>query len=99
MIITNTICRINLCQFCSIMHLGTLSAALLVLAQTLVALPAETNQQLGLSVMLSKIGNTRIKAVVGNTGQEMTYTHLNFFGDNAPVKKIAVYQNSTNTSS
>jgi hypothetical protein len=25
----------------------------------------------------------------------VTFVHLNFFRDNAPVKKVAVYQNST----
>ncbi|KAJ5083316.1 hypothetical protein N7456_012743 [Penicillium angulare] len=77
------------------MRLSAFYVISLVLAPHLAALPADIDQRLGLDVVLSQIGNTRIKAVVKNTGQEVTYMHLNFFGDSAPVKKVAVYQNNT----
>ncbi|KAF5865996.1 hypothetical protein ETB97_001574 [Aspergillus alliaceus] len=48
----------------------------------------------GLDVTLSQVNNTRIKAVVKNVGkEEVTFSHLNFFGDAAPVKKVAVFRN------
>ncbi|KAB8231396.1 Deuterolysin metalloprotease family-domain-containing protein [Aspergillus alliaceus] len=50
----------------------------------------------GLDVTLSQVNNTRIKAVVKNVGkEEVTFSHLNFFGDAAPVKKVAVFRNDT----
>jgi deuterolysin len=40
------------------------------------------------------VDNTRIKAVVTNTGHDdVTFVHLNFFRDSAPVKKVTIYQN------
>lgn len=47
-----------------------------------------------LNITLSQTGNTRIKAVVENTSPEdITFVHLNFFGDSAPVKKVSIYRN------
>jgi Deuterolysin metalloprotease (M35) family. len=41
------------------------------------------------------VGHTRIKAVVKNAGnEEVTFVHLNFFRDGAPVKKVAVFKDS-----
>jgi deuterolysin len=56
-------------------------------------LPVEAEQASGLDVTLSQVSDTRIKAVVKNTGNEdVTFVHLNFFRDSAPVKKVAVYK-------
>lgn len=71
-------------------------ASLLALAQYVSALPAGTDGTSALHVTLSQISNTKIKAVVQNTGaEEVTFMHLNFFKDHAPVKKVAVYRNGT----
>ncbi|KAE8334223.1 neutral protease 2 [Aspergillus arachidicola] len=46
-----------------------------------------------LDVTLSRMGNTRIKAVVKNTGrQDISFVHLNFFGNSAPVKKVSIFR-------
>lgn len=75
------------------MRLTALSAAVLALAQHLHALPTQIDQVSGLDVTLSQVNDTRIKAVVKNTGsQDVTFVHLNFFRDSAPVKKVAIYQ-------
>lgn len=77
------------------MRLTLFFSAVLVLAQHAWTFPAEVNRQSVLDVTLSQVGNTQIKAVVKNIGQkEVTYVHLNFFRDSAPVKKVVVYQNS-----
>lgn len=76
------------------MKLIALSTALLALAQNACALPVETEDASGLDVTLSRVSDTRIKAVVKNTGSEdVTFVHLNFFRDSAPVKKVDVFQN------
>ena len=76
------------------MHLATISTALLVLAQNILAVPVDS-QSPALDVKLTQIGNTRVKAVVKNVGSEdITFVHLNFLGDSAPVEKAAVYRNS-----
>lgn len=68
-------------------------AAVLAFAQQACALPVEGEQASGLDVTLSQVSDTRIKAVVKNTGNEdVTFVHLNFFRDSAPVKKVAVYR-------
>ncbi|KAJ5388904.1 hypothetical protein N7509_011445 [Penicillium cosmopolitanum] len=76
------------------MRLTVLSAAFLAIAQNVYAFPIEADQASALDVTLSRVSDTRIKAVVKNTGAEnVTFVHLNFFRDSAPVKKVAVYQN------
>ncbi|KAF5856130.1 hypothetical protein ETB97_007850 [Aspergillus alliaceus] len=46
-----------------------------------------------LEVTLSRVGNTRIKGVVKNAGREdISFVHLNFFGDSAPVKKVSIFR-------
>lgn len=76
------------------MRFTAYSAFLLALAQYVSALPAGTDKTSALHVTLSQIGDTKIKAVVQNTGaEEITFLHLNFFKDHAPVKKVAVYRN------
>lgn len=46
-----------------------------------------------LDITLSQVSNTLVKAVVQNTGSdELSFVHLNFFKDDAPVKKVAVYR-------
>lgn len=76
------------------MRFTTMSAAFLALAQNVYALPVESDLS-ALDVTLSQVSDTRIKAVVKNTGAEnVTFVHLNFFRDSAPVKKVAVYRES-----
>lgn len=75
------------------MRFTVFSVAMLGLAQHACALPVEAEQASGLDVTLSQVSDTRIKAVVKNTGNEdVTFVHLNFFRDSAPVKKVAVYK-------
>lgn len=76
------------------MRFTVFSAAVLAFAaQHACALPLDGDQTSGLDVTLSHISDTRIKAVVKNTGSEdVTFVHLNFFRDSAPVKKVAVYK-------
>ncbi|RHZ43083.1 putative penicillolysin/deuterolysin metalloprotease [Aspergillus thermomutatus] len=75
------------------MQLTVLASAILALAQGALALPAKAPT---LDVTLSQVDNTRIKAVVKNTGtEEVTFVHLNFFRDAAPVKKVSLYRNAT----
>ncbi|KAJ5690885.1 hypothetical protein N7462_005277 [Penicillium macrosclerotiorum] len=69
------------------------SAVVLAIARHACAYPVEGDERSGLDVTLSQISDTRIKAVVKNTGaEEVTFVHLNFFHDSAPVKKVTVYQ-------
>lgn len=76
------------------MRLGYVYSALLAITQHVNAVPAGGVRSSGLDVTLSSVGDTRVKAVVRNVGQEeVTFVHLNFFGDQAPVKKVTVYQN------
>jgi deuterolysin len=78
------------------MKFVALSTAVLALAQNACALPVETEDASALDVTLSRVSDTRIKAVVKNTGSEdVTFVHLNFFRDSAPVKKVDVFQNGT----
>lgn len=77
------------------MHLTSFFSAILVLAQQVRTSPVKLDRKSILDVTLSQVENTQIKAVVRNIGQEeVTFLHLNFFRDSAPVKKVAVYQNS-----
>ncbi|KAL2220889.1 neutral protease II [Thermoascus aurantiacus ATCC 26904] len=49
-----------------------------------------------LEITLSQVSNTLIKAVVQNTGSdELSFVHLNFFKDPAPVKKVSVYRDGS----
>ena len=74
------------------MRLMSVSAAFLAVCSSLAA-PIETKPS-SLDVTLSQVDNTRIKAVVKNTGDEdITFMHVGFFGDGAPVKKVSVYLN------
>ncbi|KAJ5638255.1 hypothetical protein N7490_008134 [Penicillium lividum] len=78
------------------MHLTRFFSTVLILAHHVWTLPTEHNKQSVLDVTLTQVDNTRIKAVVKNVGQEkVTFMHLNFFRDSAPVKKVTVYQNNT----
>lgn len=71
----------------------TLSTLLAVLPGLLAA-PLEFRDNAGLDVTLSQVGNTRIKAVVKNVGkEEVTFVHLNFFKDTAPVQKVSLFRN------
>lgn len=75
------------------MRWTALSIAALALAQHVLALPAQMDRASALDVTLSQVNDTRIKAVVKNIGNEdVTFVHLNFFHDSAPVKKVAVYK-------
>ncbi|OQE44777.1 hypothetical protein PENCOP_c002G03072 [Penicillium coprophilum] len=74
------------------MRFAALSTTLLALAVH--ALPVDTDETSGLDITLSRISDTRIKAVVKNSGSEdVTFVHLNFFRDSAPVKKVNVFKN------
>ncbi|PKY03305.1 neutral protease 2-like protein [Aspergillus campestris IBT 28561] len=71
----------------------TSSAALLVLLPSVFAIPLGEAPSLRLDVTLSRVEDTRIKAVVKNVGSEdVTFVHINFFKDTAPVKKVALFQ-------
>ena len=75
------------------MRFTAISAACLALAQHVYAMPVDAEKVSALDVTLSHVSDTRIKAVVKNTGAEnVTFVHLNFFRDSAPVKKVAIYQ-------
>ncbi|OJJ56677.1 hypothetical protein ASPSYDRAFT_80480 [Aspergillus sydowii CBS 593.65] len=69
--------------------------ALLALLQGISASPVDVKlNSPGLQVTLSQVDNTRIKAVVQNTGsEEVTFVHLNFFQDASPVKKVSLFRN------
>jgi deuterolysin len=71
--------------------------ALLALMQGISASPVDVKLNTpGLHVTLEQVDNTRIKAVVKNTGsEEVTFVHLNFFQDNGPVKKVSLFRDST----
>jgi deuterolysin len=76
------------------MRFAALSTVLLALAQHAVALPVEAEEASALDITLSHVSDTRIKAVVKNSGKEdVTFVHLNFFRDSAPVKKVDVFKN------
>lgn len=76
------------------MRFAGLSTVLLALAQHVHALPVENDGTPALDIILSRITDTRIKAVVKNSGSEdVTFVHLNFFRDTAPVKKVNVFKN------
>ncbi|KAB8068808.1 neutral protease 2-like protein [Aspergillus leporis] len=79
------------------MRFFSASSLLLALAPALNAIPVDVaGAAPGLDVTLSQVGNTRIKAVVKNTGSEdVTFVHLNFFRDAAPVKKVSLFRNAT----
>lgn len=73
------------------MHFAALSTALLAFVHSALAAPVEN--QPSLDVTLTQAGNTNIKAVVKNTGNEdVTFVHLNFFRDNGPVQKVTVHR-------
>ncbi|KAJ5200848.1 Peptidase M35 deuterolysin [Penicillium cf. griseofulvum] len=74
------------------MRFAALSTTLLALAVN--ALPVDTDDTSALDITLSRVSDTRIKAVVKNSGNEdVTFVHLNFFRDSAPVKKVNVFKN------
>lgn len=76
------------------MRFAALSTVLLGLSQHVHALPVETDETSALDITLSRVADTRIKAVVKNSGSEdVTFVHLNFFRDAAPVKKVNVFKN------
>ncbi|KAG2421254.1 24 kDa metalloproteinase precursor [Aspergillus terreus] len=78
------------------MRFTALASAILPLACNVLALPAKTGEAPKLDVSLSQVDNTLIKAVVKNTGSEdITFVHLNFFRDKAPVKKVSLFRNAT----
>ncbi|KAL4899949.1 neutral protease 2 [Aspergillus multicolor] len=70
--------------------------ALLAMLQAASASPVDVKtNSAGLQVTLSQVNNTRIKAVVQNTGsEEVTFMHLNFFKDASPVKKVSLFRNN-----
>ncbi|KAI9038261.1 neutral protease II [Aspergillus affinis] len=77
------------------MRFATVSAALAAFASTAAAVPVSDAAAASpsLSVKLSQIDNTRVKAVVTNSGKEdVDFVHLNFFRDSAPVKKVSVFR-------
>ncbi|KAH2368980.1 hypothetical protein KXW83_006457 [Aspergillus fumigatus] len=75
------------------MKVTILASAILALINGALALPANTPT---LDVTLTQVDNTRIKATVKNTGNEkVTFVHLNFFQDAAPVKKVSLFRNAT----
>jgi deuterolysin len=74
------------------MRFAALSTTLLALAVN--ALPVDSDSTSALDITLSRVSDTRIKAVVKNSGNEdVTFVHLNFFRDSAPVKKVNVFKN------
>lgn len=76
------------------MRFAALSTVLLALAQHVHALPTNADESSALDITLSRVTDTRIKAVVKNSGSEdVTFVHLNFFRDNAPVKKVNIFKN------
>ncbi|KAJ5535530.1 hypothetical protein N7527_001784 [Penicillium freii] len=76
------------------MRFAALSTVLLALAQHVHTLPVETDETSTLDITLTHVTDTRIKAVVKNSGSEnVTFVHLNFFRDTAPVKKVNVFKN------
>lgn len=75
------------------MRLTALYLVFLALVQHGCALPVEDDHAPVLDVTLSQVKDTYIRAVVTNTGsEEVTFVHLNFFRDSAPVKKVEVHQ-------
>ncbi|GIK03013.1 hypothetical protein Aspvir_007079 [Aspergillus viridinutans] len=75
------------------MKVTILASAILALINGALALPANAPT---LDVTLTQVDNTRIKATVKNTGsEEVTFVHLNFFQDAAPVKKVSLFRNAT----
>ncbi|KAL4999440.1 neutral protease 2 [Aspergillus recurvatus] len=70
--------------------------ALLAMLQAASASPVDVKTSTtGLQVTLSQVNNTRIKAVVQNTGsEEVTFMHMNFFKDVSPVKKVSIFRNN-----
>ncbi|KAL6235495.1 neutral protease 2 [Aspergillus navahoensis] len=70
--------------------------ALLGMLQAASASPVDIKTSTaGLQVTLSQVNNTRIKAVVQNTGsEEVTFLHMNFFNDASPVKKVSIFRNN-----
>lgn len=79
------------------MRFSTVSAALAAFASTAAAVPVSDAAAASpsLSVKLSQIDNTKVKAVVTNSGKDdVDFVHLNFFRDSAPVKKVSVFRGS-----
>ncbi|KAL4886030.1 Deuterolysin metalloprotease family-domain-containing protein [Aspergillus karnatakaensis] len=74
----------------------TAPVAILALLQGINASPLDVKVNApGLHVTLTQVDNTRIKAVVQNTGsEEVTFVHTNFFQDTLPVKKVSVFRDS-----
>lgn len=77
------------------MQLSRLHYYLLLIEFYAVAFPFRPGEP-SLDVTLSQASNTLIKAKITNNGKEdVTFVHLNFFRDTAPVKKVDIYQNGT----
>ncbi|KAF7174481.1 hypothetical protein CNMCM5623_007362 [Aspergillus felis] len=75
------------------MKVTVLASAILAVINGVLALPTNAPT---LDVTLTQVDNTRIKATVKNTGSEdVTFVHLNFFHDAAPVKKVSLFRNAT----
>ncbi|KAJ5247795.1 hypothetical protein N7468_002778 [Penicillium chermesinum] len=67
----------------------------LILQLHVSAIPLNLNGVPTLEVKLSQTDNTLIRARVRNTGKEdVTFVHLNFFRDPAPVQKVDIYRGS-----
>jgi deuterolysin len=76
------------------MRLASPFSVFLVLARHVRGMPVKVDKTPSFDVTLSQVDNTRIKAVVTNNGHgDVTFVHLNFFRDRAPVKKVTIYQN------
>lgn len=76
------------------MRLAAHFSVFLVLAQHVVGMLVKVDKTPSFDVTLSQVDNTRIKAVVTNTDHDdVTFVHLDFFGDSAPVKKVTIHQN------
>ena len=75
------------------MRLGIKFATVVGLALHGCAIPARNEREWALNITLSQVKDTRIKATVQNTsGDEVTFVHLNFLLDRAPVKKVTIYR-------
>lgn len=77
------------------MRFAALSTAVIAFCNNALAAPAQPEPP-SLDVTLSQVENTRVKAVVKNSGNnDVTFVHLNFFKDDAPVQKVSAYRDGT----
>ncbi|KAL2001704.1 hypothetical protein VTN02DRAFT_1372 [Thermoascus thermophilus] len=81
------------------MRLVASITALVALSVPVLAFPAAVDVKRApssLDITLSQVSNTLVKAVLRNTGSaEVSFVRLNFFKDDAPVKKVAVYRDGS----